>query len=62
MDTGTLLLADIAEDNTGELNEFAKKALAAIRARNAGYDMKRCLNEDSRVKSFAAMTQSPQSS
>ncbi|MGJ9427064.1 CRISPR-associated helicase Cas3' [Actinotignum sp. GS-2025b] len=62
VDTGTLLLADIAEDNTGELNEFAKKALAAIRARNAGYDMKRCLNEDSRVKSFAAMTQSPQSS
>ncbi|MGX4705477.1 CRISPR-associated helicase Cas3', partial [Actinotignum schaalii] len=57
VDTGTLLLADIEEDKPDELNEFAKKSLAAIRARNATYDMKECLSEGSQVKSFAAMTQ-----
>lgn len=57
VDTGTLLLADIEEDKPDELNEFAKKSLAAIRARNATYDMKYCLSKSSQVQSFTAMTQ-----
>lgn len=60
VDTGTLQLADIAEDKPDELNEFAKKSLAGIRARNAAYNMKNCLGEASQVQSFAAMTQRDQ--
>lgn len=56
VDTGTILLENLSEEQSEGLDEVAKNAFARVRAKSAVYDMKYCLSEASQVKSFAAMT------